>query len=241
MKAERLKWDSDGRPVVPDHPIITYIEGDGTGPEIFRATRPVIDAAVRKAYRGQREIHWMELLAGEKAVQMMGPGQHLPEETLEKIDYYGICLKGPLTTPVGEGFRSVNVAIRQRLDLYACIRPVRYIPGIPSPLKAPERVNLVIFRENTEDVYAGVEWPAGHRVAVELINRLNEYLRQDGAGTLSTDSAIGIKPMSKFATQRLMKMAIQYAIEKGYGSVTIVHKGNIMKYTEGAFREWASS
>lgn len=235
---ERIQWDSEGRPIVPDVPIITYIEGDGVGPEIFGATRPVLDAAVKKAFGDRKRIQWLELLAGEKAEMELGPGKRLPEETLQKLDYYGIALKGPLTTPVAEGFRSINVAIRQRLDLYACIRPVKYIPHIPSPIKRPERVNLVIFRENTEDVYAGIEWPAGHRHAMELIHKLNELLRREDGVSLSADSAIGIKPMSKFASQRLVDKAIKYALEHGYPSVTLVHKGNIMKYTEGAFREW---
>lgn len=237
-RPQRIEWDPEGRPIVPDQPIIPFIEGDGIGPEVFAAARPVLDAAVKRAYKDIKKIHWMELLAGEKAVEELGPGQHLPEDTLEKIDYYGIALKGPLTTPVGKGFRSLNVTIRQRLDLYACIRPVRYMRGIPSPLKNPERVNIVIFRENTEDVYAGIEWPAGHRHAIEIITRLNELLKQENGTTLSLDAAIGIKPMSKFASQRLVDKAIKYAIENRYPSVTLVHKGNIMKYTEGAFREW---
>jgi isocitrate dehydrogenase len=237
MKPERISWSEEGHPIVPDQPIIAYIEGDGTGPEIFSATRPVLDAAVKKAYAGARKIHWKELLAGEKACKELGPDQYLPQETLEGLRYYGVALKGPLTTPIGGGIRSINVAIRQILDLYACIRPVRYIPGLPSPLRYPERVDLVIFRENTEDVYAGIEWPAGDERAKEIIRFINQYLSGDGV-KISEDSAIGIKPMSRFGTQRLVDMALKYALRHGYKSVTLVHKGNIMKFTEGAFREW---
>ncbi len=238
MKPQRISWDAKGKPLVPEHPIICFIEGDGTGPEIFKATRPVLDAAVHKAYNGKRQIQWLELLAGEKAERELGPGNRLPEDTINKLDYYGIALKGPLTTPVGGGFRSINVTIRQRLDLYACIRPVKYIEGVPSPIRHPERVNLVIFRENTEDVYAGVEWPAGEKTTIEVITVINEKLKAKGKETISTDCAIGIKPMSRFGAQRLVEKAIMYAIENHCPSVTLVHKGNIMKFTEGAFRDW---
>jgi len=237
MEPEKIRWTKEGNPIVPDHPIVAYIEGDGTGPEIFSATRTVLDAAVEKAYGGKRKIHWKELLAGEKACKELGPDQHLPQETLEGLRYYGVALKGPLTTPVGGGIRSINVAIRQILDLYACIRPVRYIPGLPSPLRYPEKVDLVIFRENTEDVYAGIEWPAGDERAKEIIRFINKHLSGDGI-KIGEDSAIGIKPMSRFGTQRLVDMALRYALKHGYKSVTLVHKGNIMKFTEGAFREW---
>lgn len=231
-------WGVDGRPLVPDMPIVGYIEGDGTGPDIWAATRPVLDAAVEAAYGGRRRILWKELLAGEKAQRQFGQDRPLPEETLEEIRRCGIVLKGPLTTPVGGGFRSVNVTLRQRLDLYACVRPVRYIPGVPSPVRHPERVRCVIFRENTEDVYAGIEWPAGSEEAQEVIAFVNERLRRKGGAPLPMDCALGIKPMTKRNSQRLVAKAIAYALQHGYGSVTLVHKGNIMKYTEGAFKEW---
>lgn len=238
MEGEIISWTSDGKPVVPENPIIGFIEGDGIGPDIWKATKGVLDKAVEVAYSGSRRIIWKELFAGEKAQKIYGEGNLLPEETLQEISRLGIVLKGPLTTPVGGGFRSLNVTIRQALDLYACIRPVRYIPGVPAPLKSPEKVDVVIFRENTEDVYAGVEWEAGSEEAKELIRLINEKQRKKGGSLISEESAIGIKPMSEKNTKRLVKKAIQYAIENNRKVVTLVHKGNIMKFTEGRFRDW---
>ncbi|MCU0587997.1 MAG: isocitrate dehydrogenase (NADP(+)) [Syntrophobacteraceae bacterium] len=223
---------TDGSLVVPDHPYIGFIEGDGVGPDIWAATRPVVEKAVDKCYAGRRRIHWVELAAGEKSHR--DSGQWLPETTLELLRRCVVAIKGPMTTPVGEGIRSLNVALRQLLDLYACVRPVRYIAGVPSPVKHPEKVSMVVFRENTEDVYAGIEWPAGSDEAA----RVADFLRDSFGVELFPDSAIGIKPMSRFGTERLVRRAIQYAIDHGLPSVTLVHKGNIMKYTEGAFRGW---
>src|SRR5690606_25576874 len=217
---------------VPDRPIIPFIEGDGTGPDIWRATRRVLDAAVEKAYDGQRRIEWMEIYAGEKAYRVTG--EWLPDETLDALRAFRVGIKGPLTTPVGGGIRSLNVTLRQVLDLYACIRPVRYIPGVPSPVREPEKVDVVIFRENTEDVYAGIEWPAGSVEAARVWRFLDEEM---GVKTRE-GSAFGIKPMSEFGSKRLIAAAIRYAIQRKRPSVTLVHKGNIMKYTEGAFRDW---
>lgn len=233
-----IEWDEENRPLVPDFPIIPFIEGDGTGPDIWAATQPVLDAAVKVAYSGERKIIWEEIVAGEKAQGIHGPENPLPKETLESISRHGVAIKGPLTTPVGGGFRSLNVALRQALDLYACVRPVRYLPGVPSPVHHPERVDVVIFRENTEDVYAGLEWPAGSAEARELLELVNTRSKSAGGMTVSLDSAVGIKPMSKKNTDRLVSKALQYAIENKKPSVTLVHKGNIMKYTEGAFRDW---
>jgi isocitrate dehydrogenase len=235
---EIIEWNGEGRPVVPDSPVIPYIEGDGIGPDIWTATRPVFDEAIRHAYGGEKHIIWHELLAGEKAQKAYGEKNPLPEETLRDISRYGITLKGPLTTPVGRGFRSLNVALRQKLDLYACVRPVRYYPGVPAPMLHPERVNVVIFRENTEDVYAGIEWEAGSQEVRDLIEFINKNLKDPNSTSLSSNSAIGLKPMSEFNSRRLVRRAIRYALENGYQSVTLVHKGNIMKYTEGAFRDW---
>ncbi len=233
-----ITWDDEGRPLVPNNPIIAYIEGDGIGPDLWAAARPVIDDAVEKAYGGQRAIIWHELLAGEKARQAHGPDTLLPEETFEAIRRYGIAIKGPLTTPVSGGFRSLNVTLRQRLDLYACIRPVKYLAGVPAPVKHPHKVDIVIFRENTEDLYAGIEWQAGSEGAREIIKYINDLLLKDKKQGLSFESAVGIKPMSAFNSHRLVRRAIQYALEHQYRSVTLVHKGNIMKYTEGAFCDW---
>ncbi|HUT73006.1 MAG TPA: isocitrate dehydrogenase (NADP(+)) [Desulfatiglandales bacterium] len=235
---EIIEWDADGRPVAPENPIIPYMEGDGTGPDIWAAARPVFDAAVHHAYGGKRRIIWHELLVGEKAQRVYGPGRLLPEKTFEDIARYGISIKGPLTTPVAGGFRSLNVALRQRLDLYACVRPVRYFPGVPAPVVHPEKVNVVIFRENTEDVYAGIEWEAGSRDAAEVLALINKKLKDSSRQLVSLESAVGVKTMSEFNSRRLIRRAIQYALENGYPSVTLVHKGNIMKYTEGAFRNW---
>jgi isocitrate dehydrogenase len=216
---------------VPDDPIIPFIEGDGIGPDIWGATRTVLDAAVTHAYGAERRIVWKEILAGEKARERTG--EWLPEDTVEAIREYHVAIKGPLTTPVGGGIRSLNVTMRQVLDLYACIRPVRYFDGVPSPVREPERLDVVIFRENTEDVYAGIEYPAGSEEA----ERLRDVLTALGA-EVREGSAIGIKPMSAFGTKRLVAAAIRYALERGRESVTLVHKGNIMKFTEGAFRDW---
>ena len=232
MAGEKIRFDSDGKQIVPDHPIIPYIEGDGVGPDIWRAAVRVFDAAVRKCYGDRRKIEWLEVYAGEKAFQLKG--EWAPEETIETIREHAIGIKGPLATPVGEGIRSINVLLRQRLDLYACIRPVKYIPGTPSPLKHPEKVNMVVFRENTEDLYAGIEWREGSTEAL----RLREFLETEMGKKIREDSGIGVKPISRFGTKRLVRMALQYALSHGRKSVTFVHKGNIMKFTEGAFRDW---
>jgi len=229
---EKIMVGEAGKLTIPDTPIILYIEGDGTGPDIWRATQPVLDAAVTKAYGGARHIAWQEVLAGEKAFK--ATGHYLPEESLEALREYRVALKGPLTTPIGGGFRSLNVTLRQVLDLYACIRPVRYYPGVPSPLKAPEKIDMVIFRENTEDVYAGIEWPAFSPEARRLIDFLNQEL----GCHIEAAAAIGIKPMTARCSKRLIRMALKHALERGYTSVTLMHKGNIMKYTEGAFQNW---
>src|SRR5262245_24701360 len=217
---------------VPARPIIPFIEGDGTGPDIWRASVRVFDAAVAKAYGGERGIAWMEVLAGEKALEKTG--EWLPQATLDAIRSHRVAIKGPLTTPVGGGIRSLNVTLRQVLDLYACVRPVRWFTGVPSPLVHPEHTNMVVFRENTEDVYAGIEWPAGSDEAKKVVR----FLREEMKSNVRDDQAIGIKPMSRRASQRLVRMAIQYAIDHERDSVTLVHKGNIMKFTEGAFKEW---
>jgi len=230
--ADKIQRDAKGGITVPDAPVIPYIEGDGIGPDIWKATRLVLDAAVEKAYKGSRRIQWLEVLAGEKAYNLTG--KWLPEETLSTIKDYVVAIKGPLTTPIGAGIRSLNVTLRQELDLYACVRPVRYFDGVPSPVKHPEQVDMIIFRENTEDVYAGIEWPKGSPEALRLI----EFLEKEMGKKLRPDSGIGIKPMSEFGSKRLVRKAIRYALEAGKDSVTLVHKGNIMKFTEGAFRTW---
>lgn len=217
---------------VPDQPIIPFIEGDGTGPDIWRAARRVLDAAVEKAYGGRRRIAWTEVLAGEKAHRRTG--EWLPDATVEAIRRYRVAIKGPLTTPVGGGIRSLNVTLRQVLDLYACVRPVRWFQGVPSPVREPHKVDMVIFRENTEDVYAGIEWKAGTPEARRVI----DFLRGEMGVSIRPDSGIGIKPISATGTRRLVRMAIEYAIKHRRPSVTLMHKGNIMKHTEGAFREW---
>jgi isocitrate dehydrogenase len=222
----------DGRWVVPDHPTIPFIEGDGTGPDIWRAAVRVFDAAIAKVSNGKRRVTWREVLAGEKAFK--ASGSWLPDETLDVIRQYRVAIKGPLTTPVGGGMRSLNVALRQLLDLYACIRPVRYFKGVPAPVTNPGRLDVVIFRENIEDVYAGIEYEAESSEARAVI----EFLRERFGAQIRPESAIGIKPMSKFGSQRLVVKAIQYAIKSGRPSVTLVHKGNIMKFTEGGFRDW---
>ncbi len=228
---ERIEY-SDGRWVVPSHPIIPFIEGDGTGPDIWRAARRVFDAVVEKSSRGKRRIDWLEVLAGEKAFKQVG--NWLPEATLDAIRTHRVAIKGPLTTPVGGGIRSLNVTLRQVLDLYACIRPVRYFEGVPSPVREPQKLDVVIFRENIEDVYSGVEYRAGSPEADAVIGFLTERF----GAKIRSGSAIGIKPMSKFGSQRLVAKAIEYALRAGRRSVTLVHKGNIMKFTEGGFREW---
>jgi isocitrate dehydrogenase len=229
---EKITFAADGRPIVPDHPLIPYIEGDGVGPDIWAATRPVLDAAVARAYGGARGIEWFEILAGEKAYQKTG--QWLPEATLEAIRDYGVALKGPLATPVGGGIRSLNVTLRQVFDLYACIRPIRFIPGVPSPMKAPEKVNMVVFRENTEDVYAGIEWAAGSPEAIKLA----EFLQKELGAPVKSESGFGIKIATEQGSKRLVRRDIRFALDHGRKNVTLVHKGNIMKYTEGAFRAW---
>jgi isocitrate dehydrogenase len=234
MAGERITM-AGGALTVPDHPVIPFIEGDGTGPDIWRASQLVFDAAVQNAYGGRRTIQWLEVLAGEKSKEKLD--NWLPDETLESIHTHLVAIKGPLTTPVGGGFRSLNVALRQQLDLYACVRPVRYFTGVPSPVKRPEDVNMVIFRENTEDIYAGIEWAEGTPEVKKVIAFLREQMGVKKIRFPET-SGIGIKPMSAEGTNRLVRSAISYAIEHGFTSVTLVHKGNIQKYTEGAFRDW---
>ena len=230
--ADKIEIRSDGSLNVPEVPIIPYIEGDGVGPDIWRASVRVFDAAVKKSYGVKRKVHWLEVYAGEKAFQLKK--EWAPEETIETIREHKIGIKGPLTTPVGGGIRSINVLLRQKLDLYACIRPVKYLPGTPSPLKHPEKVDMVVFRENTEDVYAGIEWREGSEEALRLI----AFLGRDMGRSVREDSGIGIKPISRFGTRRLVRMAVRYALAHERKSVTLVHKGNIMKFTEGAFRDW---
>ena len=221
-----------GRLIVPDDPIIPFIEGDGTGPDIWRASVRIFDAAVQKAFDGKKRIEWFEVPAGEKAKDKFG--EWLPNDTLEAVRTYKVAIKGPLTTPVGGGIRSLNVTLRQVLDLYACVRPVRYFTGTPAPVTHPELMNVVIFRENTEDVYAGIEWARGTPQAEKVI----EFLEREMGKRIRPDSGIGIKPISETGTKRLVRMAIQYAIDNNRKTVTIVHKGNIMKFTEGAFKDW---
>src|SRR5690625_687128 len=230
-KGEQITGPQDDL-TVPSRPIIPYIEGDGTGPDIWRATRRVLDAAVLKAYDGEREIAWMEIFAGEKAHEKTG--EWLPDESLRALREFKVGIKGPLSTPVGGGIRSLNVTLRQVLDLYSCIRPVRYFEGVGNPMKHPEKLNVVIFRENTEDVYAGIEWKAGSPEA----RKLRDYIKTELGKDVREGSALGIKPMSEFGSKRLVEMACRYALERNLPSVTLVHKGNIMKFTEGAFRDW---
>src|SRR5512141_1667910 len=221
----------------PDNPIIPFIEGDGIGVDITPAMRMVVDAAVQKAYGGARQIHWMEIYAGEKATRLYGSDVWLPDETLEAAREYSVSIKGPLTTPIGGGIRSLNVALRQQLDLFVCLRPVRHFPGVPSPLKDPSKTDMVIFRENTEDIYAGIEWEAESEGARKVIDFLQDEMGVTKIRFPET-SSIGIKPVSREGTERLVRKAIQYAIANGRESVTLVHKGNIMKFTEGGFRDW---
>jgi len=235
---EKITVNSDYSLNVPDQPIIPYIEGDGTGFDITPVMIDVVDAAVAKAYGGKRKISWMEIYAGEKSTKVYGPDVWLPEETLEVLKEYVVSVKGPLTTPVGGGIRSINVALRQQLDLYVCLRPVRYFAGVPSPVKEPHKTDMVIFRENSEDIYAGIEYEAETDKAKKLIKFLREEMGVSKIRFPET-SGIGIKPISKEGTERLFRKAVQYAIDNKKPSVTIVHKGNIMKYTEGAFAAWS--
>jgi isocitrate dehydrogenase len=227
-----IERQADGSLKVPESPEIPFIEGDGIGPDIWRAARTVMDQAVQKAYEGRKKISWLEVLAGEKGFEKTG--NWLADETLAEIEKHVVAIKGPLTTPVGKGFRSINVAIRQKLDLYACVRPVKYIESVPSPMKHPERINMVVFRENTEDLYAGIEYQSGSAEADKVRSFFNEQM----ATSLPADAGIGIKPISATKTKRLVARAIAYALENGFSSVTLMHKGNIMKFTEGAFSQW---
>jgi isocitrate dehydrogenase len=233
-----------GEPIVPDNPIIPFIRGDGTGVDLWPAAQRVIDAAVQTAYGGKREISWFKVYAGDEACEQYGTYQYLPEDTLQAIKEYGVAIKGPLTTPIGGGIRSLNVALRQIFDLYACVRPCRYYPGTPSPHKTPEKLDVIIYRENTEDIYLGIEWKQGSEIGDRLIKILNEDLipstPEHGKKQIPLDSGIGIKPISKTGSQRLVRRAIKHALRlpKAKQMVTLVHKGNIMKYTEGAFRDW---
>ncbi|MFP4419560.1 MAG: isocitrate dehydrogenase (NADP(+)) [Desulfococcaceae bacterium] len=229
---EKITKTGDGKLNVPDNPIVPFIEGDGIGPDIWRATRRVIDAAVKKAFGGKKSIDWLEVDAGEKGFERTG--EWLPDKTLDTIREHVVAIKGPMTTPVGKGIRSLNVAIRQRLDLYACVRPVCYIPGVPSPVKKPEKVDMVVFRENTEDLYAGIEWESGSEGA----EKLAAFLRDEMGANVPEKAGLGIKPISPGNTKRLVSSAIRYALDHGLTSVTLMHKGNIMKFTEGAFAGW---
>ncbi len=237
---ERVIVPTSGEPItlqnnqlnIPDNPIIPFIEGDGIGPDIWKAARNVFDSAVEKAYDGKKKIAWMEIFAGDKAQKQYN--QWLPDETVNSIRKYYIAIKGPLTTPISGGYRSLNVTLRQVLNLYACIRPVKYYRGVPSPVKNPEKMNVIVFRENTEDVYAGIEWAMGSPDAKRVINYLNSEFKTN----ISLDSGIGIKPISKRASQNLVRKAVEYLIQNNRSSLTLVHKGNIMKYTEGAFKDW---
>jgi isocitrate dehydrogenase len=231
-KSGSIVYSEDGNLIVPDFPVIPFIEGDGIGPDIWRAARVVLDAAVSGVFGDKRRIQWLEVLAGEKAFNQTQ--SWLPNDTLEAIKTYRVAIKGPLTTPVGEGIRSINVGLRQELDLYACVRPVKYIDGIPSPMLRPSDVDMIIFRENTEDVYMGLEWKAGSSTAQKII----DLVKSEDGRDIRPDSGVGLKPISRFGTRRLVRMAIEYALEHKKQSVTIVHKGNIMKFTEGAFRNW---
>ena len=234
---EKITVNNDGSLNVPDQPVVPYIEGDGIGVDITPVMKKVVDAAVEKSYGGKRKISWMEVFAGEKAVKTYGDGVWLPDETFDAVKDYVVSIKGPLTTPVGGGIRSLNVTLRQELDLYVCLRPVRYFKGTPSPVKEPEKTDMVIFRENSEDIYAGIEWAAGTDEAKKIINFLQDEMGVKKIRFPGT-SGIGIKPVSEEGTQRLVRKAIQYAIDNDRDSVTLVHKGNIMKFTEGAFKNW---
>lgn len=230
----KIEFKKSGKIVVPDNPILLFIEGDGTGPDIWNASKMVFDAAVEKAFGGKKKIAWMEVYAGEKSLKVYGENIWLPDETIEAIKEFGVAIKGPLTTPVGGGIRSLNVTLRLVLDLFACVRPIKYYAGTPSPMKNPKDVDIVLFRENTEDVYSGIEFKSGTPDAEKLITFINKEFGKN----IRPDSGIGIKPMSKFGSQRLVKKAIEYAIKNKRKTVTLVHKGNIMKFTEGSFKEW---
>ena len=234
---QKITVNADFSLNVPDEPIVPYIEGDGTGADITPVMLKVVDAAVAKAYGGKRKIHWMEVYAGEKSTKVYGPDVWLPEETLDAVRDYVVSIKGPLTTPVGGGIRSLNVALRQQLDLYVCLRPIQYFKGVPSPVREPEKTNMVIFRENSEDIYAGVEFESGSAEARKLIDFLQKELGVNKIRFPET-SGIGVKPVSLEGTKRLVRKALQYAVDNDRSSVTIVHKGNIMKFTEGGFRDW---
>ncbi|MHA1371183.1 MAG: isocitrate dehydrogenase (NADP(+)) [Promethearchaeota archaeon] len=231
-RGSRIDYDTDRGFIVPDEPIIPYIEGDGVGPDVMKAMRIVLDGSIQKIYKGDRRIVWLEIYAGEKAKKFYG--EYLPDDTLKAIRHYHIGIKGPLTTPVGGGFRSLNVALRQKLDLYACVRPCIYIPGVPSPVRKPETIHMIIFRENTEDVYAGIEWP----VNSDDVNKIREFIKSELGIEIRGDSSIGLKPISEFCSKRLVRAAVKYAVKNGLPTVTLVHKGNIMKFTEGYFRKW---
>jgi len=237
QEGQKITLDSNGKLTVPNNPIVPYIEGDGIGVDVTPAMIQVVDAAVAKAYGGERKIHWMEVYAGEKSTQVYGEDTWLPEETLQAVKDYHVSIKGPLTTPVGGGIRSLNVALRQELDLYICLRPVRYFKGTPSPLKQPELTDMVIFRENSEDIYAGIEWQAGSAEADKVI----KFLREEMGVTkirFPQECGIGVKPVSKQGTTRLVRAALEYVIDNDRDSLTLVHKGNIMKFTEGSFKDW---
>ena len=235
---------SDGKPIVPDDPIVPFIRGDGTGVDLWPASQKVFDAAIAKAYDDKRKINWFKVYAGDEACEQYGTFQYLPEDTLNAITEYGVAIKGPLTTPIGGGIRSLNVALRQINDLYACVRPCTFYSGTPSPHKHPEKLDIIIYRENTEDIYLGIEWREGTEIVSKLINTLNSELipatPEHGKKQIRLDSGIGIKPISKTGSQRLVRRAIENALRlpKSKQTVTLVHKGNIMKYTEGAFRDW---
>ena len=235
----KIVANKDGSVTVPDEPVIPYIEGDGIGVDITPAMHDVVNAAVAKAYGGKKKIHWFEVFAGEKAVKTYGDNQWLPEDTNQAIREYAVAIKGPLTTPIGGGIRSLNVALRMIHDLYACVRPVRYFPGTPSPMKEPQKLDVILFRENTEDTYAGIEWKGGSAEAKKVIEFVNSMASEGKKLTVGAENmGIGIKPVSEFGSKRLIRRAIKYAIAKGRPSVTLVHKGNIMKFTEGAFKDW---
>jgi len=224
----------DDKLQVPDKPIIAFIEGDGIGPDIWKASKRVLETSVEKAYKGKKKIVWMEIYAGDKAVKKYGKNKWLPAETVDAIREYNVAIKGPLTTPIGGGIRSLNVSLRQQLDLFACVRPVKYYSGVPSPMKNPQLLDIVLYRENTEDVYSGIEFKSGTKSAQQVISYINKKVKKD----IRAGSGIGIKPMSEFGSARLVKKAIEFARDNGKRSVTLVHKGNIMKYTEGAFKDW---
>ena len=237
VNGERITLEADGRLHVPDRPVLLYIEGDGTGPDLWSAAVRVFDSAVERVYGGRRRIEWFEVYAGEKANQVYGPGTWLPEETLAAFREHLVGIKGPLTTPVGGGIRSINVALRQLLDLYVCLRPVRWYRGVPSPVRKPQNVDMVIFRENTEDIYAGIEWEAGTPEVAKVIEFLTQQMGVKQI-RFPGSSSIGIKPVSEEGTRRLVRAALRFALAQGRRSLTLVHKGNIMKYTEGGFRKW---